>query len=372
MKNVFTIIKKEFARFFKDRRMVLTILLPGIMIYALYSLMGTVINNREDIPQDFKPTAYLIEVPEEYSVPISALCAVGEEQLTEEAAKQKVSAGELNAVVKYVAEQGKKAEVQIFYNSADEKSMAAFATLKSAFTQLQNPAFVINSSFDTSFDLAEEDDLVASLFSMLIPLLMFSLLASSCMAVAPEAIAGEKERGTMATMLITPIKRWQLALGKILSLTCFALLSGISSFLGVILSLPKLAGGMLAVDTLPYTAGDYLMLFGLIISLVLLIISAFSVVSCLAKSVKESGSLTAPLMILIILCGAVTMFLTTPSIGFYLIPLVGSGLAFSAIMGLTANVLGVVLSMVSNVLIAVLLTVLLGFMFRSERIMFKR
>lgn len=32
MKNVFTIIKKEFSRFFKDRRMVVTVLLPGLLI----------------------------------------------------------------------------------------------------------------------------------------------------------------------------------------------------------------------------------------------------------------------------------------------------------------------------------------------------
>ncbi|MFR8333357.1 MAG: ABC transporter permease subunit [Oscillospiraceae bacterium] len=34
------------------------------------------------------------------------------------------------------------------------------------------------------------------------------------MAVAPEAIAGEKERGTIATLLITPAKRGSIALGK--------------------------------------------------------------------------------------------------------------------------------------------------------------
>ena len=39
--NVITVMRKEFARFFTDRRMVLTtLLMPGIMIYLLYSLMG--------------------------------------------------------------------------------------------------------------------------------------------------------------------------------------------------------------------------------------------------------------------------------------------------------------------------------------------
>ena len=42
----------------------------------------------------------------------------------------------------------------------------------------------------------------------------------------------EKERGTIATLLVTPMKRGQLAMGKIISLGIIGLLSGISSFVG--------------------------------------------------------------------------------------------------------------------------------------------
>ena len=38
------------------------------------------------------------------------------------------------------------------------------------------------------------------------------------MSVAPESIAGEKDRGTIATLLVTPLKRTHLAIGKIISL----------------------------------------------------------------------------------------------------------------------------------------------------------
>ena len=43
MKNsIMTVMKKELTRFFTDRRMVLTtLLMPGLMIYLLYSFMGT-------------------------------------------------------------------------------------------------------------------------------------------------------------------------------------------------------------------------------------------------------------------------------------------------------------------------------------------
>ena len=47
MRNILTIMKKEFDRFFKDRRMVVsTLLLPGIMIYFVYSIMGSAMGSQ--------------------------------------------------------------------------------------------------------------------------------------------------------------------------------------------------------------------------------------------------------------------------------------------------------------------------------------
>ncbi len=371
MKNVLTIVKKEFARFFKDKRMVLTVFLPGLLIFALYSILGAVMSEKNEVPDGFKPYAYFIDMPEKYSAPLAGLVTLCEDALTEEQAMDKAEAGEL-VVAKYVHGNGGAAdEIRIFYNSSSKDADLGYRILSGHFARLQNPDFVINKSEDVTFDFAKDSG-AASVLAMLIPMLMFSLLASSCMAVAPESIAGEKERGTMATMLITPIRRWQLALGKIISLTCFAMLSGISSFLGVIFSLPKLVGGLAVAGALTYTVGDYFMIFALIISIVFVIIAAFSVVSCFAKSVKESASLIGPLMIVIILLGLASSMVPFTSIGYYLIPLMGSGMAVSSIMGLSVNGLGVALAVLSNLVAAAGLTVLLAFMFRSERIMFKR
>ena len=177
----------------------------------------------------------------------------------------------------------------------------------------------------------------------------------------------------MATMLITPIKRWQLALGKILSLACFALLSGLSSFIGVILSLPKLMGGAIDGEVATfYSAGDYFMVLGLIISVVLVIISAFSIMSTFAKSVKEAGTLITPIMIIVILLGVFAMFGSSTSTWLYAIPLMGSGLAMSAIMTFTITPLAFVLAIASNFVLAALLITAISFMFKSERIMFNR
>ena len=49
MKNILTVVKKEFARFFRDRRLVIgTLLLPAVLIFALYSLLGSVFYEEDE------------------------------------------------------------------------------------------------------------------------------------------------------------------------------------------------------------------------------------------------------------------------------------------------------------------------------------
>lgn len=379
MKNVFTLIKKEFSRFFKDKRMVLSILLPGVMIFVVYSLMGTVMEDIGKTDPGYRPTVCVINAPEEVKTTFSLLFELKEED--ENTAKEKVVSGGLDALVVFPEgftlggqTQDKTPDVQIFFDSSKDNSSAAYRMASGLLEGFKQPAFTVNTSQSVQFDLAEGGSVATVMLSILIPMVVFAFLASAGMSVAPESIAGEKERGTMATMLITPVKRWQLALGKIISLACFALLSGISSFLGIMFSLPKLTAGLVDADTaIMYNFAEYISLLGVIVSIVLVIISLFSVISCFAKSVKESGSLITPFMIVIILMGmGSVIFQGTPATPLFLVPLMGSGLAISGIMSQTASALQIVLSICSNLVVAALFIVLLAFMFKSEKIMFKK
>ena len=381
MRNVWTIIKKEFSRFFKDKRMIITVLLPGLLIYLVYSLMGTVMENIIDKPaEDIKYTAYVENMPQNtvLSAYLNSLLEYDTEA-TAETASQKVESGNLDLYIIFpenfdeVLENkaDEAPDVKIYYNSSVDNSYSGFMVINSVLEGFKDPAFSVNIGGNT--DLAGEKETAGKMLSMFMPMLMFALLVSGCVAVAPEAIAGEKERGTMATMLITPIKRWQLALGKIISLSCFAMLSGISGFIGVIASLPKLMTGMAGSElAISYGVGDYAMIFGLIISAVLVIISAFSVLSAFAKSVKEAGTLITPLMILIIVLGVVSMVVPSASVGLFAIPLLGCELAMSAIFTFSITPLGFVLAVLSNIALAAVLIVALSFMFRSEKIMFNK
>ena len=66
--DMLTIIKKEFARFFGDRRMVFTtVLMPGLMIYVLYTFMGKGMMGQFTTDDTYVATAYVQNMPEELS-----------------------------------------------------------------------------------------------------------------------------------------------------------------------------------------------------------------------------------------------------------------------------------------------------------------
>ena len=123
--------------------------------------------------------------------------------------------------------------------------------------------FDINANADGGYDLASDKDITGKIFSMLFPMLLMTFIFSACTSLAPESISGEKERGTLTTLLVTPVRRSEIAIGKILALSILALLSGLSSFTGTALSLPKLmamSGDDVGVNVNVYHVQDYALL----------------------------------------------------------------------------------------------------------------
>ena len=63
--SIMTVMKKEFTRFFTDRRMVLTtLIMPGLMIYLLYSFMGEGLSSQFSSPEDEVTSVYAVNLPE--------------------------------------------------------------------------------------------------------------------------------------------------------------------------------------------------------------------------------------------------------------------------------------------------------------------
>ena len=172
----------------------------------------------------------------------------------------------------------------------------------------------------------------------------------------------------------------ELAVGKVLSLSVIGLLGGVSSFIGTMLALPNLMGGAAleddsmtgAMSAAVYSGTDYVLLLFVILSTVLVIIGAISLMSGLAKSVKEAGTMVSPLMIVVMLIGVSTMFGdgAPKEVYWYLIPFYNSVQCMNGIFSFDLVPVNFVVTIVANLLYALVMTAGLAKIFDSEKIMY--
>lgn len=135
--NTITVMKKELARFFGDRRLVITtLLLPGIMIYVVYSFLGSVMM-KTMLPEDtYVAKAYVVDMPDSVREEMRELRVdwqqADREQLTE--IRQEIQEKQVDGLVVFPADfdtvvenyqvsSGEPApNVEIYYNSAETES----------------------------------------------------------------------------------------------------------------------------------------------------------------------------------------------------------------------------------------------------------
>lgn len=387
--GILTIMKKELARFFGDKRTVAGVLLPGVMIYVLYSFMGTAMGSVFGVEEDYVPSIQAVRLPQS----IAALADSAGMALTEgeeaglPAAMDQVAGQELDllvvfpedfdqAVADYSVASGEPApHVEVYYSSvstASQSAYMAFTGLLDSYESLLANKFDVNAG-EGVYDLATAEESTGALFAMLMPMLLMMFLYSGCSAVAPESIAGEKERGTIATMLVTPIRRSDIAVGKILALAVITVLSGASSTLGTILSLPNLMGGAAGeMNANIYGVRDYLFLAAVILSTVLLLVTLVALLSAFAKTVKEAQTYAVPLMILVMVLGITGMFGggASQNLAVYAIPLYNSVQCIVGIFSFSLQGQAVALTAAVNGAATLLGVFVLTRMFNSEGIIF--
>lgn len=389
--DMLTIIRKEFARFFKDKKMVFTtVLLPGLMIYFLYTFMGQGMMKEFETDDAYVANAYVTNMPEEFEPMFNELSAEWTEvtEAQKEDIKQQIQDKEadvlivfpedfVNAVASYDVASGEAApNVEIYYNSTETESANLRSILREMLNEYESSMankMDVNAG-DIKYDVATEEDVTGQIFAMLLPMLLMTFLFSGCMAIAPESIAGEKERGTIATLLVTPMKRSALALGKIISLSCIALLSGLSSFLGTMLSLPSLYGDAEGMSTAVYALSDYMLLFVVIMTTVLVLVSLIAVVSAFASSIKEASTAVTPLMIVVMVISILPMLGVggENTLSMFCIPVYNSVLCIQGVFAFTCEPIQVVVTAVVNILVTGVLTAVLTKMFNDEKIMFSK
>lgn len=398
MKNTaFVVFKKELTRFFGDKRLLFTtVLLPGLIIFVMYSVMGqamtssfsttdstfniAVVNMPSTVKDSFKSNRYNItnlqtddidSVREKISNKSYQLCLVFPEDFDEILLNYSAAKSEDNIP-----------NVEIYYNSSDIQSSNAYGEVVGILGDIEEEVsnvFDINhldSDEENTYDVATDEEASGMLFAMILPMILMTMMYTSCVSFAVESIAGEKERGTIASLLITPTPRNQIILGKVLALSVMALLSGLSSFIGTMLSMPMLVGTMEdavgGISAEYYVFSDYLWLILIILSTIILFVTLISVLSTLAKTVKEASSLVMPLMIVVMLVSFGSMYGTEAKseIYWYMIPVYNAVQSMVGIFSFDASPINMGVTLWVNLLLSSVGLFALTKMFNNENIMF--
>ena len=384
MNAILAIFKKEIKRFFTDKRLLLSLLLPGFVIYIVYSVMGGVIGDMSNpIITNYSVCVY--NQPLSHTGISDALgLDITVTEKTGEVSSQDIESlknEDIDLIICYEndfdskMQNGKTPKVTMHFLSSSIPS----STLYSYYSSLLSSASVkeFNYLVDAPVDYSTSEDISGMILGMIMPFLLVILLVTGCLAVASESIAGEKERGTMATLLVTPVKREHIAVGKILALSVVSIMSATSSFLGVMLSLPKLMSGAMgeALPVATLTIGNYLAIFAIVLALVLMFNMILSIISCYAKSVKEASQLATPVLLLVIVMAVPTLvsmgeIVTNPLL--YLIPIYNALQCLTALFSGSFSLINFLITLVINLLVTALGIYILAKMFDSEKMMFDK
>lgn len=390
MREIFVIVKKELKRFFTDKRMIMSLILPGVLIFVLYSLMGNFIGKAITPADDYE---YVICVENESVTLDGYLSTLGfkykKVNAPREEAEKKLVDKEIDLYVSFSedfddagADKAGK-NVVIEYNSAKSESAKIYSALQTVYMQNSVASvdynYAINAGVENP-DMATEEDVVKMMLTMFMPFILMVFLVTGSVSVASESIAGEKERGTIATLLVTPVKREYIALGKIIALTVTSLFSSLVSFVGIMASLPNLLqleriGDVTSIDLSVYGASTFVGILGIILITVMMFTMIMSVLSTFAKSVKEATQFVTPAMIVVMLASATSMIgggkaVTNPAL--YLIPIYNCAQCLTMLFSGEFYGLCYLFTILSDVLFVVLGVVLLAKMFNNEKIMLNK
>lgn len=339
-KNIVTVYLKELKDSLRDRRTLISIIvIPTFVMPALFFGVGKIATQivskaKEEIP------SIMVLGGEDSAGVVTELKQSKKLKVVPSAAdwKQQISDKKVRAAVQIPAgfEAGLKAgsaDPVIIYNYDGElKSGFAVNELERFFRELRDrtvtarlaerslPATLVKPFEFKRENVAPPEKVGGNLLGGIVPYLIIILCFTGAMYPAMDLTAGEKERGTMETLLCSPVPRVDLVLGKFLMVltgSLSAMLLSLAS-MGISAVLAGMAfAGSGAAKAAANQAGqgfipmiDPLGIFG-VIAMVLPVAVLFSAViftvALFAKSYKEAQSYVGPMIFLVIMPAVVGM-----------------------------------------------------------------
>lgn len=398
MKNIF---KKEIMRVFSDKKMIFSLfIMPAIVMLGVYGLLGAMTSKLESDIEEHVSITYIQNAPEGFEAIAAQTgydAAAEIKYVSADAAaevaqiKEDILNGTVDLLVVFDKEFLAKAEayenagdaipgVKLGYNSTMNYSTAARSMFESMILDVYETNLLVGrfgdlerlTVFNTENELIVNEDKANGLaLASMLPYFIIMMLFAGAMGLCVDAIAGEKERGTMATMLLSPVKRGSIVFGKLFGLSVLSVLSSIVYAASMIVAMPMLMGEM-GMGDITFSVLQIVELLGIMASLVLFNVCILCLLSVFAKNAKEANAYVTPVYMVVIVLGMLTMFNvggTAPATTSYAIPVYGSSLAIQAIASNELSLVQFGLSMGGNLLCVLVMVFAITKVFNNEKVM---
>lgn len=217
-------------------------------------------------------------------------------------------------------DRGDAATVKIYDYEGDLKSGIASNKLEKFFTKLREstvkkrlearslPATLVTPFEVKTENVAPPEKVSGAVIGGILPYFIIILCLTGAMYPAIDLTAGEKERGTIETILTSPVPRTDIVLGKFMMVLtaalCTAVLAIISMSTSFMVAKKMLAASMAGKDNpLNFTIGfqAIVAVFLMVLPLAVLFSAGLLAIALMAKSYKEAQSYIAPLMIVVVM-----------------------------------------------------------------------
>ncbi|MFM1654727.1 ABC transporter permease [Brevibacillus sp. B_LB10_24] len=326
-RHIRLVFQKEFTDLLRDRKTWIgALVIPIVVIPLVFLILGSAMSSVEKEARAYIPLA--VAGPQEHPL-VSQLRALPGVALLHPADPiTALKQAEVRAVIQFPADfdqrvkSGQQARLTVFYDPSNQKSSYAREVIEQAVKEYETKLVdqrlrsagltreAIQPVAAEFSSIASDEKMTGSLLSTIIPLMLILSLISGGMPAATDLVAGEKERGTLESLISAPIGSSNVLTAKLLAVMIMSGVSAIASLVSLTLIFSAVPLGNANVTfSLGFFHADSL---AVLIVMLLLLAAMFAglelAISTAAKSFKEAQTYMSP----IIFVGMVPAYMIMP------------------------------------------------------------
>ena len=379
MNNVIVTLKKELKLIIRDKKSLLMMAITPLFIPIFVILMSYVY---EELTVNTKEKIYEVGVNYNLSEEEKELSNKEVKYIKYNDKTELEKAYKNNKIIAYIIKEENNYNIYANIQSEDGSIITTYIMgYLENYNNYLGQSYLVNNNIDInkvynniSYNVNEikgESIFGNQIILMAITFTIMSITLSS-IYTSTDTTAGEKERGTLETILTFPIKRKDLVLGKYLAISISGLITMIIGIILSIISLYYVKNNFsiyenvifnINIKTIALTS-IILLTYTFFISGVCITIASFT------KTFKEAQSSLTPISL--ITC--VPMFLEILNInitnGLSFIPIINHTIMVDNILTGTINISNILITIISSIIYIILLLIFINKMYKSERILF--